>query len=279
MHAVRWIIVGLVLTALAATGATARAEAPEACYTLDSTVLTGPAGADLTVHVATAVGCTAPSKLKKLQVKTFAGDKLDDVRNLNDIALESGSATIELGQLARGSRVESDALIHADATNRTWQARTQANALLRPDLTIIAVRAPAQTLTVRPVDVVADVAELNGDVGAMATVTLMLGPTLLAAPKRWPCRRAAASRHVQAVALATSIAVRADSAHQRRRAVRERHDEQSVAAHGRGSRDELVRSNVVRRRARRLRRAVQPARLRADHERRRSRRCPTSRQR
>jgi hypothetical protein len=179
MHAVRWIIVGLVLAALGATGATARAEAPEACYTLDSTVLTGPAGADLTVHVATAVGCTAPSELKKLQVKTFAGDKLDDVRNLTDVALESGSATIELGQLARASRVESEALIHADATNRTWQARTQTNALLRPDLTVSALRAPAQTLTVRPVDVEAEIAELNGDVGATATVTLSWGPSVL----------------------------------------------------------------------------------------------------
>ena len=179
MHAVRWIIAGLVLAALGSTGATARAEAPEACYKLDSTVLTGPAGADLTVRVASEVGCTAPSELKKLQVKTFAGDKLDDVRNLKDVALEAGAATIELGQLARGSSVESDALIHTDASNRTWQARTQTNALLRPDLIVSALRAPAQTLTVRPVDVETEIAELNGDVGATATVTLSWGPSVL----------------------------------------------------------------------------------------------------
>lgn len=74
MHAVRWIPAALVVAALGATGATARADAPEACYTLDSTVLTGPAGADLTVRVATAEGCAKPTELKELQIKTFAGD-------------------------------------------------------------------------------------------------------------------------------------------------------------------------------------------------------------
>lgn len=179
MHAVRWIPAALVVAALGATGATARADAPEACYTLDSTVLTGPAGADLTVRVATAEGCAKPTELKELQIKTFAGDKLDDVRNLKDVALESGAATIELGQLARGSRIESDALIQGDVPNRTWRARSETNALLRPDLTVAALQAPAQTLTVRPVDVLADIAELNGDVGATATVTLLWGPSVL----------------------------------------------------------------------------------------------------
>lgn len=172
MHAARWILAALAVAALGATGATARADLPEACYTLYSTVLTGPEGADLTVRVATAEGCTTPTELKKLQIKTFTGDKLDGVSNLNDVALDSGAATIELGQLARGSRIESDALIQGESPDRTWQTRSETNALLRPDLTVAAVQAPAQTLTVRPIDVLADITELNGDVGATATVTL-----------------------------------------------------------------------------------------------------------
>ena len=55
--------------------------------------------------------------------------------------------------------------------------------MLRPDLVVTAVHAPEQTLSTRPVDVVADIAELNTDTGATATMTLMLGPTPLAAAK------------------------------------------------------------------------------------------------
>ncbi len=179
MHAVRWISAALAVAALGATGATARADLTDACYTLESAVLTGPAGADLTVRVQTAEGCAAPTELKKLQIKTFVGDKLDDVRNLMGVALESGAVTLELGQLARGSRVESDALIQTQSPSRTWQARTETNALLRPDLTVATVQAPTQTLTVRPIDLVAEIAELNGDVGATATVTLSWGPSVL----------------------------------------------------------------------------------------------------
>ena len=179
MHTVRWIPAALALVALGATGAAARAETPQACHTLDSTVLTGPARADLTVRVSTTEGCQAPTELKKLQIKTFAGDQLHDVRNLTDLALASGAATIELPEVARGSRVESDVLIEDGVTSRTWPIRSKTNALLRPDLTATALQAPAQTLTVRPVDVVAEIAEVNGDLGATATVTLSWGPSVL----------------------------------------------------------------------------------------------------
>ena len=179
MHAVRWIAATVALVGVGATGATARADAPDACYTLDSTVLTGPERADLTVRVSTAAGCQGPTELKKLQIKTFTTDKLDDVHNFTDLALTSGAATIELPEVVRGSRIESDALIQDGATNRTWPIRSQTNALLRPDLAVATLQAPAQTLTVRPVDVVAEIAELNGDLGATATVTLSWGPSLL----------------------------------------------------------------------------------------------------
>lgn len=179
MPAVRWIAAAVALVAVGATGATARADAPDACYTLGSTVLTGPARADLTVRVSAAAGCQVPTELKKLQIKTFTDDKLDDVRNVTDLALTSGAATIELPELARGSRIESDALVQDGATNRTWPIRSQTSALLRPDLTVATLQAPVQTLTVRPVDVVAEIAELNGDLGATATVTLSWGPSVL----------------------------------------------------------------------------------------------------
>ena len=46
-----------------------------------------------------------------------------------------------------------------------------------------AVHAPPQTLSTRPIDVVADISELNLETGAKATVKLMLGPTPVAEPQ------------------------------------------------------------------------------------------------
>lgn len=45
------------------------------------------------------------------------------------------------------------------------------------------MHAPLQTLSTRPVHVVADLAELNGDTGAKAPVQLKLGPTPVAEQK------------------------------------------------------------------------------------------------
>jgi hypothetical protein len=61
-------------------------------------------------------------------------------------------------------------------SSRTLVVCGKTTALLRPDLVVAAVRAPAQTLSTRPIDVVADVSELNGDTAAAARLTLMLGP-------------------------------------------------------------------------------------------------------
>ncbi len=66
---------------------------------------------------------------------------------------------------------------------RTTILRGDTVAKVRPDLVIAAVLAPEQTLSTRAIDVVADVDEVNGETGATATLTLMLGPTPLAEPK------------------------------------------------------------------------------------------------
>ena len=170
----------LAVAVIGATGSAARAEPPEQCYSLDATVLTGPAGADLTLHVATASGCAVPTSLKKLQLKTSSGQDRQNVSNLKNVPLVSGAATLALGDLARGDRVEAEALVDPEDGGRTEVVRSETVALLRPDLVVASVQAPAQTLSVRPVDVRADVVEKNRDVGAKATATLSWGPSVLA---------------------------------------------------------------------------------------------------
>jgi hypothetical protein len=184
-HVLRVLAGAVALAALLGlqTAAAAAEEAPD-CYSLSLRALTGPAGADLTLGVTTiAEGCAKPSTLKKVQLKTFEADgKLADVRNLKDVAAPEGSANLDLGTLPRGRRVAAEVGVQTEP-ERTSVLRGETTALLRPNLTVTTVQAPPQTLTTRPIDVQAEVAELNGDVAATATVTLSQGPTPLAPPK------------------------------------------------------------------------------------------------
>jgi hypothetical protein len=142
--------------------------------------LTGPQGADITLAFAAAAGCADVEELKKVQLTTFdAGGKVDEVRNLTDVAAPGGVANIELGQIARERRIEAEALVQTGTPARTYVVRGETTTRLRPDLVVAAVQAPPQTLTTRPIDVQAEIAELNGDTAATATVTLLWGPSVL----------------------------------------------------------------------------------------------------
>ena len=90
---------------------------------------------------------------------------------------------MDLGRLERGTAVEVQAQVRDEKPPRIVVLREETTALLRPDLVVEAVDAPPQTLSTRPVDVVVDLAELNGDVGAKATVELKLGPAPVAEAK------------------------------------------------------------------------------------------------
>jgi hypothetical protein len=187
-RAVRLVFAAVLAAAtVGATGTTARAEKLESCasstdtpYRMQLSALTGPAGADLTVTVESDPGCAAVETLKKVQIKTFAADdSVDDVRNVEDLAAPNGVALIELGDVERNRRIEVDVLVQTGTPERTYVLRGQATTLLRPDLVVESLQAPVQTLTTRTIDVRAVIAEVNGDIGAAATVSLSWGPTVL----------------------------------------------------------------------------------------------------
>ena len=165
---------------------TARADAPQCSdatppYSLALSALTGPNGADLALHADPGAGCPSVETLKQVQLKTFGADgRLDEVRNLSDVVAPAGIANIELGQLPRGRLVQAHVLVQPSEGGRTYVATGEARTRLRPDLIVAAVHVPLQTLTTRPIDVQADVAELNGDTEATTTVSLSWGPTILA---------------------------------------------------------------------------------------------------
>ena len=172
----------------AASGATAAAPpsgvgTSDDRYSLRLRALTGPQGADLTLDLSESPQPGDIDTLKKVQLKIYAADgSLEDVRNLTDVPAEDGVATTELGHLERDRLVEADVLVQPHGTGPTYVLRNATRTRLRPDLVVAAVDAPAQTLTTRPIDVRARIAELNGDTAAGATVTLMWGPSPVADP-------------------------------------------------------------------------------------------------
>jgi hypothetical protein len=160
----------------------AHANEPADCYSLALTALTGPKGADAMLDVSRTGECAAVHLLKKVQVKTYEPDgSLAGVDNYTDVRAPGGEATLDLGQVESGRRVETDVLVQS-APGRTHVIRKATTTRLRPDLEVVDVFAPPQTTTSRSIDVVVDLAELNGETGATAKVALMLGPAALAEP-------------------------------------------------------------------------------------------------
>src|SRR5262245_55382996 len=146
-------------TALAETPDAIRADAPPA-YSMELRALTGPQGADVTIGITALPGYAQIETIKKVQLKIFAADgSLDDVRNLTDVTATDGATTIPLGTVDRGQRIEADVLLENGRPSRVYVVRGDTRARLRPDLVIETLTAPAQTLTTRPVDVRARIAE------------------------------------------------------------------------------------------------------------------------
>ena len=178
----RGAIAGVLAVVVASGAATADAHGAAATvcpssgavpYTMTVAALTGSARTDVTLRFTAAPGCTAVTTVKHVQIKTFTDAGLTGiVRSLNDVSTPDGVAQVALDGLERGLRIDAEAQIQKGPPLRTYFVQASTRSLLRPDLVVSAVHAPLQTLTTRPVDVTADIAEVYGDTGATAQVTL-----------------------------------------------------------------------------------------------------------
>jgi hypothetical protein len=167
--------------ALAATTVGTAKAVPPACFTLATRALTGPAGGDVSLAISPLrAECVVPSSLKRVRLKTFGLDgKVTGVRNLTGVPITAGHATIGLGQLARGQRVEVDVLIDAGDLEHLYVLQNAAVARLRPDL-VVSLTGPPRLLAGNHGTIVATIAERNGDTGAAATVALSADGQVLA---------------------------------------------------------------------------------------------------
>lgn len=178
-------VAALASSMLIGLGTGAPAAAAETKDLLDLVALTGPAGGDVTITVPAGEGGADVDELEHVQVSLRDPASGETIRVVNVASAEAtrGVANVELDEVAGGTEVHVQAHVRETKPQRTRIVRGETVAKLRPDLVIEAVRADAQTLTTRPVDVAADVRELNGETGAAARLTLMLGPSPVAEPK------------------------------------------------------------------------------------------------
>jgi hypothetical protein len=174
------------LVGAGATPQAARGDDPPACpsaddaaYTMTVGALTGPMRTDVSLEFTAAPGCAPVTVSKHVKVTTFTEDgKVAKVQNFHDVHAQGGVVPVPLDRVERGRRIEVDAYVQPGTLSRTYALRDSTTSRLRPDLVVKAVHVPPQTLTTRPVDVVAEIAEVNGDTGATAHVQLAgtIGP-------------------------------------------------------------------------------------------------------
>ena len=172
MHTDRTIRTGAtraaaVLLLAVAVGVALAAPARAAEPALKLTALTGPQGGTLTIELTPALRL-----LERIHVRLLAPGATEvDMIHRTDVPVREGVATIGLGPVVRGTRLDVQMQVKLEAAPRTLIVRGTATARLRPDLVVSAVHAPPQTLSSRPIDVVADVSEVNGETAATARLT------------------------------------------------------------------------------------------------------------
>ena len=150
-------------------------------YSMDVTALGNGSATDLTLGIRPSSDQPSVTKLDVVVIRTRPPRPArPGIRVRHDVPVTEGVAEIELPQLARGTDVAVDAIFHARKPRRIHTLHGGTSVRLLPDLVVGPIAAPGQTLTSRPIDVVATITELNRDLGAEATVALRWGPSLIA---------------------------------------------------------------------------------------------------
>lgn len=139
-------------------------------YSISLQALTGPQGGTLAITVTKDPASAAVDSISHVHV---------DDQDFKDVPVQNGIATLELGPVERGTLLHVQAQIKPATQSPMFVLRDTTTVKLRPDLVVSAVHAPLQTLTTRPIDVRAEIAEVNGDTGGTATATLLWGPSVL----------------------------------------------------------------------------------------------------
>lgn len=130
-------------------------------------------------------GYTAPTLAKHIQLQSFdIFGQLRWTKNADNVALTAdaancSSADLQYSDMARYQRVKAQMQVPNSQGSTTLVLRGEGVVLLRPDLTVDNVSAPGTINARQIVNLAASIKELNGDLGATATVYLMEGGNVL----------------------------------------------------------------------------------------------------
>lgn len=180
------IVLSLLLTvsglATAAPSPSAPANGTVKPFGLGATALQDKSGlTDLYLGVTSNnAGYPVPQSLQKVQLKSYKPDgKLAYTKNFQNTPAPGGRADIQLTDVTRYQPLKTQVNVKTAQTVNEEILEAQAMVLLRPDLTVEHVSAPAEVYpnTAFPVNVL--IKELNGDVGATSTVRILNGATVL----------------------------------------------------------------------------------------------------
>jgi gamma-glutamyltranspeptidase / glutathione hydrolase len=151
--------------------------AQPAPFSLSLQALRGASQTDLYLKVSSATA-SLPESLTLVQVKVFAQDGSHlRTETFHDVDSPDGVAAIPLAGLERNQVVE--VKTHAkDGNQNNLEAQTKV--LLRPDLTVRRIAAPARVVRRQSFALQAEIAELAGDIGARASVSLYDGGAVVA---------------------------------------------------------------------------------------------------
>ena len=139
---------------------------------LDVSALLGKDGR-ITIDISTGeIGApNAPGALEKIELKLFAPNgRLQTTKTYKDLSSPIFQATVR-GRV-RGSKLEVKGYVTGIDRYRTDVVRVDDTVLLRPDLSVDRITAPAQSQLAIPVEISALISETNGDVGARADCVL-----------------------------------------------------------------------------------------------------------
>jgi hypothetical protein len=137
---------------------------------------------DLYVNVKpTLDGYSAPNSFKKVQLKSYdVNGKLAYTRNYNgDVAAPNGQADIKLDDVKRYQPLNTEVLVQNGQTKDTKVLRAETKVQFRPDLAVDKITSPAKVHKNESFAVSSIINELNGDVGAKATIQILNGTNAL----------------------------------------------------------------------------------------------------
>lgn len=132
--------------------------------------LKGQAVTDLIIHVPTDV-----TMVKKIQVKAYYADGTSKFsRNFFDSPVVNGIISLQLNDLQRGEKVD-----FRIQTDRYGWLEGSATVLNRPDLVISSADAVGKIVVSDTLSVNVSILEKNGDLGSVASVSLLNGESVL----------------------------------------------------------------------------------------------------